>query len=187
LSPILGIIASQNYLRVTGSYDSIATQTVGSGGTSSITFSSIPSTYKHLQIRAIGRYTASTKNLYYNFNGDTTDTNYYIHSIYGDGSTASAAAVQLPIIANDPFADSAYSANVFGAAVIDILDYANTNKYKTSRALGGADTNGSGTVRFTSSLWQNTSAVTSITLRPQAGLGANFAQYSSFALYGIKG
>ena len=75
------------------------------------------------------------------------------------------------------------TANCFGVAVIDILDYANTNKYKTYRSLTGGDANGSGQVLLRSSNWRSTSAVTSMTLYPGVG---NFTQYSSFALYGIK-
>ena len=169
------------------SYESIATTTVGSGGSSTITFSSIPSTYKHLQIRFIGRYTATTKNLYFDYNGDTTASNYYLHSVTGDGSSATSGGAQLAIIASDAITSSGETASAFGAGVIDILDYANTNKYKTSRALSGNDLNGSGNIRLGSCLWMNTAAITSITLKPQSGLGANFAQYSQFALYGIKG
>ena len=76
------------------------------------------------------------------------------------------------------------TSGVFAAAVIDILDYANTNKNKTIRALDGLDNNGSGTVAFSSSLWSSTSAINSIEI---SGLGGTIQQYSSFALYGIKG
>jgi hypothetical protein len=73
--------------------------------------------------------------------------------------------------------------NMFGAGVIDILDYANTNKYKTSRLLGGEDLNGSGRVYLMSSNWQKTTAITQIDLSFETG---NCMQYSQFALYGIK-
>ena len=171
----------------TNSYESIATVTVGAGGASSVSFSSIPSTYKHLQIRALGRYTTTTKNLYYDFNGDTTSTNYYLHTLSGDGASASAFAGQYAIIGNDAMTSSGETANAFGVAIIDILDYANTNKNKVSRTLSGNDLNWSGNVKLGSTLWLNTAAITSITLKPQSGLGASFAQYSHFALYGIKG
>ena len=56
------------------SYESIATVTVGAGGSSSISFTSIPSTYKHLQIRAITRDTGTSyiNNLAGYFNTDST-------------------------------------------------------------------------------------------------------------------
>jgi hypothetical protein len=71
---------------------------------------------------------------------------------------------------------------MFGALVIDILDYTNTNKNTTIRSLGGYDANGSGYLQLESMLWNNTAAINQIVL----GTGG-WAQYSSFALYGIKG
>jgi hypothetical protein len=74
--------------------------------------------------------------------------------------------------------------NIFGTAVFDLLDYTNTSKYKTTRSLTGHDKNGSGLIVLYSGLWLNTAAVTSITVLPNTG---NFNQYTSAALYGIKG
>jgi hypothetical protein len=67
---------------------------------------------------------------------------------------------------------------------MDILDYANTNKYKTTRTLIGRDRNGAGIMLFHSGLYQSTNAITSLKFFPSTG---NFAQYTQFALYGIKG
>ena len=67
------------------------------------------------------------------------------------------------------------------AGVVDILDCSNTSKYKTMRALCGTDTNGGGEVGLFSGVWQSTSAISSITIS-----FSNIAQYSTFALYGIK-
>jgi len=68
--------------------------------------------------------------------------------------------------------------------IVDILDYANTNKYTTMRSLSAYDANGSGLVWFQSLLWMNTNAITNIKIiRSTSG----FNQYSHFALYGIKG
>jgi hypothetical protein len=72
---------------------------------------------------------------------------------------------------------------LFGTVIIDILDYANTNKYKTQRSLGGNDRNGAGYIDFSSGNWRNTNAITSIDIKALYGTG--FAQYSHFALYGI--
>jgi hypothetical protein len=74
-------------------------------------------------------------------------------------------------------------ANTFGTFILDILDYKDTNKYKTARSLDGSDANGSGEISLRSGSWRNTAAITSITLTPT---GTGIAQYSSFALYGIK-
>ena len=190
MSPILGIYASsmQPALNAT-SYESIATVTVGAGGSSSITFSSIPSTYKHLQIRLIGRTAVASVNggVRIAINSDATAANYRSHYLQGSGSAASAGT---SAGSTSGIQDMAYilgnsaGASSFGVAVIDILDYTDTNKYKTVRSLSGGDNNGSGYVSFASGLWLSTSAVTSLVLE---GNGSNFNQYSSFALYGVKG
>jgi len=160
----------------------IATTSVGSGGTNNVTFLDIPQTYKHLQIRAIGRTTSTNNNILLTLNGDSTDTNYYHHHLYGTGSAAAATASQVRRILYWPI--SSDTASAFGAGIIDILDYANINKYKTSRALHGYDTNGGGLMLFTSNLWMNTNAITTVRIEPADG---NFVQYSRFSLYGIKG
>ena len=171
-------------------YESIATTTVGSGGASSITFSSIPSTYQHLQIRGIARITdpgADRDSIKLQFNSDS-GSNYARHSLWGSGSSVSAyAAASTPYILLTDFAAGNATASIFGAAVTDILDYANTNKYTTVRSLGGVDLNAAVTVYdgLNSGLWMNTAAVTTITLTPFSGY--NFAQYTQFALYGITG
>jgi hypothetical protein len=77
------------------------------------------------------------------------------------------------------------AASIFGVLVLDILDYANTSKTKTTRTLMGYDKNGAGKVTLTSGLWNNTSAISSISIVPKDG--SSWAEYSSFALYGIKG
>lgn len=169
---------------VPNSFESIATVTVGSGGSSSITFSSIVGTYAHLQVRMLVRQTSTSNGYTARFNSDT-GSNYTRHLLIGTGSSVAAAgdANQTKISLNDS-AISTSTANVFGVSVCDILDYSNTNKYSTVRTLGGFDNNGGGTVMFNSGVWMNTAAITSITITPDAG---NFAQYSHFALYGIKG
>jgi hypothetical protein len=152
---------------------------------SSVTFSSIPQTYTHLQIRGICKTTTSGSNIASiggRFNSDT-GSNYAKHFLNGSGSAGasggSASQTSMFFGTESP----AGPTSVFASNVIDILDYANTNKYKTTRSFSGADQNGSGFVQFMSGLWMNTVAVTSITIL--AGVD-NFDQYSSFALYGIK-
>lgn len=168
------------------SYESIATVTVGSSQ-STITFSSIPSTYTHLQLRGIARNSASSSagndNIYMRFNSDTA-SNYSFHYLYGTGSSAlaGAGANQSIMLAGKP-ASSGDGSNIFGVFVTDILEYNNTNIYKTIRTLTGIDNNGSGIIFFSSGNWRNTNAITTITLTSSA----DFTSYSSFALYGIKG
>jgi hypothetical protein len=187
MAPILGILASQisGHLTPTTGYVSIATQTAGAGGSSSITFSAIPSSYKHLQIRAIGRDDTAPSDAKYTFNGDT-GSNYSFHLLVGNGSTAASYnATSQTFLRGAPYCDT--TANVFGSGVTDILDYQNTNKYKTVRTLTGMDnsTANYGQIQFYSGLWMSTSAITSITITPSGG--GVWTQYSSFALYGIQG
>ena len=168
-------------------YESIATVTVGSGGASSVEFTSIPSGFTHLQVRAIAR-TARTGQVgdffKTTFNSDTGN-NYSWHLISGRATAVDVASGSSVAYAElNRFASADASANVFGATVLDILDYKNTNKYKTMRYLGGIDNNGSGEVQFGSGLWQSTAAITSITFT-QSG-AYNISQYSHFALYGCK-
>ncbi len=171
-----------------GDFESIATVNVGSGGAADIEFTSIPATYKHLQIRVLCRGTdaSDNKNITFRFNSDT-GTNYTFHNFQGDGTSASVATgtSQTSYVPNRMPAATAAS-NVFGAVIIDILDYKDTNKYKTVRGNSGFDTNNASTgavVRLNSGLWLNTSAITSIKGIMNSG---NIAQHSQFALYGIR-
>jgi hypothetical protein len=169
-----------------GDFESIATTTVGAGGTSTITFSSIPSTFKHLQIRTFhGSNTSSADSVDIRYNSDA-GSNYTYHALYGTGTTTgseasnprTAAVVPVTAIANT-------NTNIFAHGIIDVLDYANTNKHKTQRSFGGWDTNGNGQVFLGGASWMNTSAITQIEIYTRTGVG--FKQYSTFALYGIKG
>ena len=171
-------------------YESIATVTVGAGGASSVDFTSIAGTYKHLQVRGISRSSTAisgTFDMWMRFNSDS-GTNYTFHALQGDGAAASAsgATAQARVRLFNAIPGASSTANTFGVLITDILDYSNTNKNKTVRSLYGANDNTTNTEYrsiFHSSLWSNTAAITSITLLPESG---NFAQYSSFALYGIK-
>jgi hypothetical protein len=162
----------------------IATTVVGSGGAASVTFSSIPSTYAHLQIRLFTQSARANSIDFFNMrvNSDT-GSNYAYHGVYGSGSSVGtvSGASDSKIDLSTWSASSATS--IFGAAVVDILDYNNTNKYKTIRFLGNYDANGSGQVQLWSGLWMNTNAITGLSFYFGNG---NIAQYSHFALYGIK-
>lgn len=169
-------------------FESIATSTVGSTSVASVTFSSIPSTYTHLQIRCLMKKAGTGNDSFslLTFNSDS-GSNYSTHYLLGTGASVLAGA-NAPSVTSI-FAGvtwgtgSSVSSSSFSVAVIDILDYKDTNKYKTVRTLSGIDGNGAGQVDFTSGLWLSTSAITSITI---TGNGGNFLQYSNFALYGIK-
>jgi hypothetical protein len=179
-------ILSAPFVSLAGDYQSIATTTVGVGGQATITFSSIPATYKHLQIRAIARGSsgaADAQNVM-RFNSDS-GTNYAFHRLYGDGATASSGAsiTQTAAMAGINLGSGGL-ANTFAITICDILDYANTNKNKTVRTLTGFDANGSGNIYLWSNVWLSTTAISTITITTSQ---TPFAQYSHFALYGING
>jgi hypothetical protein len=193
MSPILGIIASSRLVASTA-YQSIATVTVGGGGAADVTFSSIPSTFTHLQIRAFAqtnRGTFGRDEVKVQVGNGSIDTgsNYSWHMLYGDGTTASAPNAGVSNSFGKLAEVGTGVGSAFGAIVFDILDYTNINKYKTIRSLGGGDHNGliatyGGSIAVYSTLWQSTSAINTIKVFPVNG--TQFNQYSSFALYGIK-
>ena len=166
---------------ISGGYDSLATVIVPSGGLSSVVFAGIPTGYKHLQIRVLAKSNSSQSQLDLTVNSSATG--YAYHSLFGNGSTAGAegSGSMTKIPAGSVAPSSATS--TFSTFVIDILDYANTNKNKTIRTLMGFDTNGAGTMYLNSGLWANTDAISSITLTCRDFL---FPEYSTFALYGVK-
>jgi len=184
---LLGILASST--AVGGDYESIATVTVGSGGAAEIAFTSIGTDWTHLQLRFIARsaVAGNTCAFFMRFNNDS-GTNYYpYHEIFGDGSTAAAYAngSSGTRIQFDQYPAANRASGIFGAGVVDILDYQSTNKNKTVRHLSGYDSNGAGAMVFGSGLWYaSPAAITTIKLTENSA--GNFAQYSHFALYGIK-
>lgn len=191
LSPLIGIIASSGGLAATTvAYDSIATVSLSGGAAASAAFTSIPATYKHLQVRLIARTTATGATdggfITVRFNDISSAASYYgQHYVKGNGTAAFAGADGTATnIYMERISTAQQTASIYGAGVIDILDYTDTNKNRVTRQFMGYDNNGSGTIQFGSGMLLTTPAITKIELFPNAG---NFAQYSHFALYGIKG
>lgn len=171
-----------------GAYELISTQTL-TGTAASVTFSSIPSTYNHLQIRAVARTDRSGSAddlMMLRLNGDTA-ANYNSHYLYGAGGTpASASSLTDTYIRNNMrVAGATFATSGFAPLILDILDYSATTKYKTVRSFSGL----SGTtneVTLGSGAWRNTAAITTI----QFGMyltSTNFVAGTRFSLYGIKG
>lgn len=168
------------------SFESIATITPS--GTGVVTFSSIPSTYKHLQIRGLLRSTRSVAldAITLTINGDTS-TNYDDHYFQVSGSAIATGfdGTNTTSFTLYRFPGATATANIFGNTIIDFVEYANVNKYKTIKSITGADLNGNGIFSLGSAAWRSTSAINSITLSP--GASSNWATGTQFALYGIKG
>lgn len=173
-----------------GSYDSIATSLVTSGGASTISFTNIPADYRHLQIRYICRTSLSGTNsgMYMKFNNSSTGYHYLGGgAFYTNGTTATGAAgwqgtsTAGGAIGQPPGANIATS--VFSAGVVDILDYTDANKNTSVNTFSGYSNNTSGYQVGLQFFWDNTAAVTRIDIVPDHSL----VQHSRFALYGIKG
>ena len=178
-------------------YDPAATWLIqritATGGESSISFTSIPSTYKNLQIRYIARnssaLSAFSSSPLITFNSDTA-SNYAEHYLQGNGSAASAVGsgtgnpgIQLAATS----LRNTSSSNIFGACIVDVIDYASTTKNKTVRYFGGVDTNTADTawrVTIGSGVWLSTAAVTSLQLYPGT---STWLAGSTIALYGMVG
>lgn len=193
--PIIGVIdsAKSGHLWPANSYYQIANFTVGAGGGSSVSFTSIPATYTHLQIRALQRTTQSSVNgtsILLRMNGSASSdySDQTLRTYFGSGTGLDAFANANTTFINVGAATSgSLLSNLFTGTIIDILDYANTNKFKTTRSLNGYDfngeTNGYSYIQYVGGLFRSTAAISSISLTCDAG---NYAQYTSIALYGIK-
>lgn len=190
LNTLVGIIASSGASGGGGAYESIATAT-GTGSSGTITFSSIPSGYVALQIRWIARNTdtgtdASIARMA--INGDTTTANYAWHELWGSGSAVNAGGAASGLPYYGMVVRNGAASGIVGAGIIDIHNYASTTQFKTIRTFSGNDSNGSGIVGMWSGLWENTNAITSVSLYAETnGSATNFTTASTFALYGIKG
>lgn len=180
----LGILSAAGVSGFSSDFELITTA-FGTGSSGVITFTSIPQDYKHLQIRYTAKNSSTATQMNITMNGITSGV-YIRHSLLGNGtgaatSTASSTS-QTSIQLVESMANST-TANAVNAGVIDILDYTSTTKNKTIRAFYGMVDNIT-RVYISSGLYNQTTAVSSITLTASAN---NFASLSRFSLYGIRG
>ena len=169
-----------------GSMDSLGVVLLATS-TADITFNNIPQTYSHLQVRYFTKSvytTGTTDSMYFRANSDSTYA-YSAHFLRGNGSAGSSgdAGVSTYGWTGNQANSGTGMTSIYGSGTLDILDYSNTNKYKTFRFFGGYDGNGSGVVILSSSNWRNTNGITSLTFGFTNG---NHAAGSTMALYGIK-
>lgn len=160
-------------------FESIASATASS--VSTITLSSIPQEYQHLQLRC--RFTCSWQYATLNIKFNGVGSGYAHHWLAGNGSGVSAggAANSASIVWHGNYANvsgTTYS----NVAIMDFHDYALTTKNKTIRIINGVDNNGTGIIELDSGFLNSTSAITSISITDQGG--GTFT--GSFDLYGIK-
>ncbi len=159
----------------------ISSVTVGSGGASSIAFSSVPSTYTDLVIKVSSRGNASAmgRNLFIGFNGSTS--NFSARYLEGTGTAAASASVARFIGSTNA---NTSTASTFGSAEIYIPNYTgSTNKSYSAEAL--SENNATEAYRhLTAGLWSDTAAITTVTLTLSDS--DTFAQHSTAYLYGIS-
>jgi hypothetical protein len=166
------MLAGNPAFELPGDFESIATAVISSP-TASVSFTSIPQTYKHLQIRAVHQGSQAYGEITLN-SGSWTRRHY----LYGDGISS---------VGGTDTANALFGQNSthWSITILDLLDYTSTNKNRVYRALNGTDQNGSGIIHLFSGLDTTTTATNSITITVTAG--GTWSQYSHFALYGIKG
>lgn len=178
----LGLLSQRGGAGATG-FNLISTSLI-STTTSSVTFSDIPASYTHLQLRIVARSTAATtlNNITLRLNGDT-GSNYGYQSLKGDGSSGtsgySSSYQTYGYVANMPGASASTG---WCATIVDILDYKNTNKIKTMKTFGGNA--GYLDVTMFNTLWNSTSAISSIVVADHSG-SASFAAGTRISLYGV--
>jgi hypothetical protein len=180
----LGILSSAaGEIAFASDYELISTA-FGTGSSGVITFSSIPQTYKHLQIRYTAKNSSSATQMNITMNAITSGV-YIRHSLLGNGSsvTSTASSTSQTAIQLVESMASSTTASAVAAGVIDLLDYSSTSKNTTLRAFYGMADN-INRVYLSSGLYNQTTAVSSLTLTASAN---NFAALSRFSLYGIKG
>lgn len=189
--PILGIVAS-GFAGAGTAFEPIASA-IPSGGIDTYTFSNIPQNYQHLQLRVLtrGTYASNLLTLFMQLNGDTGN-NYTSSGMSASGGTTSGGTGVSQSNVVFSYSGSAISgalniSNTFGTGIIDLLDYSNSSKCTTIRAIDGVDTNEfggtPGTIAVDMGLYLSTNAITSIRLFLSGG---NYNNFTTFSLYGIK-
>jgi hypothetical protein len=156
-------------------YTPIATQTLGSA-TSSVIFSSIPSTYTDLIISSKGSNSA-LNNISIRLNSDT-GTNYSETLLLGSGSSAISGRGS-----NTTYLTHDYTDTNIASAITHLMNYSNTNTYKTTLTRWGSVASSDPYTAAYVGLWRNTSAINSITIFVNSG---TIAAGSTFTLYGIQ-
>ena len=181
----LGIFATAGAGGAGGSaFELISTQVLTSSA-ASVTFSSIPATYKHLQIRMVTKTGAAFTDqwAFMQMNSDT-GSNYAYHRIQGNGgsvfSNSGTSRTNMIVSLQSTSRDSNLGWSV---AIADLLDYSSASKNTTMRSLTGM-VDAANLIGLYSGLWMNTATVSSLNLFPESG---SWLTGSRFSLYGIKG
>ena len=165
-------------------FELIASSTVGSGGAASIDFTSIPSTYTDLclKVSARGDTSAQYIDIKGAFNSDTTNANYSWRALYSiDGTSAATSSTSANYIGQITAATS--TSNTFSNGELYIPNYRVSQNKSYSYDFNGENNATASINILAAGLWNNTAAITSISISCRVG---NFAQFSSAYLYGVK-
>jgi hypothetical protein len=166
-----------------GTYESIASQTLGSAA-ASITFSSIPATFTDLRLLLTFTSASGGTQGKIIFNGDTA-VNYSRRELTGSGSAASSNSVQDQpqlLIGENRVVGSSTTIPQF--STMDIMQYKNTGMFKTCLMTNSNDLNGSGAVQAVVNLYRSTAAINSIVISTLSG--TNLAIGTTAELIGIS-
>jgi hypothetical protein len=170
-----------------GSMDPIATYYC-SATTTSISFSNIPQTYTHLQVRGFYRSAYATGGGYYISPLQSVSGgggSFFSQSLYGLNGTYAFTTGGGANYTGASSVPNNNTANYFTVAVTDILDYTNTTKMKCLRTLNGWNSFGSGTVSLSSELkYSGSGYITQLDISDAGGGG--WLAGTTFSLYGIK-
>lgn len=186
-TPVKGSAMSLNYVGAVDEMDLIGRVVVGSGGVASVTFSDIPQMYQHLHIRYSIRATSNSvlELFQVRFNANATEANYWRHVIYSNGVTITSS--QFNTWMNYHYITAANAiANNFSAGYINIPEYRSSKKKNIFSINGmnnagiGPDDGSKSSFCISSGTWNQTPAITSVTLN----IGT--AENSVISLYGVK-
>jgi hypothetical protein len=149
--------------------------------TSSITFASIPQGFTDLQILSSARTDrASTSDgIDLRLNGATANRSR--RYLFGDGSTVFSGTGTDLRAGSAPSATA--TANTFGNAFCYIPNYSGSSAKSVSLDAVTENNATQSAQELNAGLWNDTSAISSIELRPS--VGSNFVAGSNFYLYGI--
>jgi hypothetical protein len=161
----------------TPTYTALATVTLGTAA-ASVTFSSIPATYRDLILISFAKSVSSDSNIRARFNSDTGSNYSYVRMI-GTGSAASSDSTTTTGLQVGRQTNTGESG--FGMGIAHIMDYSATDKHKT--VLVRSDNASAATVGL-AGRWANTAAITSIVLA-SFETATNFAAGSTFSLYAV--
>ena len=159
-------------------YEPIATTTLGSAATT-ITFSSIPTTYTDLRLVLVATAVTNNSNLYFNCNNDSSSL-YSYTSLTGNG-TAAASSRETDQVEFRTTMVGGISSTIPSMTTLDLFSYRGST-FKTALMEFTADYNGSGTTARYVGLYRSTSAITSVKISSIAGLKTD----TTATLYGIK-